>query len=91
VGFVRSNKAILGYVIVKQGTRGNKMEETGPTAIFIGLTIVSFFIHLFYMVWQSYVLLFDLIIEAIALLIIAAELSTGSLLLLKLSFKKYKT
>ncbi|KAJ3390788.1 Transmembrane protein 80 [Entophlyctis sp. JEL0112] len=36
-------------------TRGNKMEERSTLGIFLGLTMVTVFVHLFYCIWQTYV------------------------------------
>jgi cell division protein FtsX len=52
--------ALLPWILLELsryflGTRGNKMEEFTPTAIFLVLTMISFFIQMFYFVWQSYV------------------------------------
>ncbi|KAJ3068531.1 Transmembrane protein 80 [Podochytrium sp. JEL0797] len=37
------------------GHRGNKMEDRGSFGIFLGLTVVTLFAHLFYCLWQTYV------------------------------------
>jgi transmembrane protein 216 len=66
-------------------SRGNKMEETIPTVLFLILTIGDVFVHLFFLFWQSYVLLFDIIIGSFGLLLLLGELVTGGLLCFNLT------
>ena len=37
------------------GSRGNKMEEISPTAIYLGLTFLSTFVFIYYTLLQTYV------------------------------------
>ncbi|KAI8921545.1 hypothetical protein BC831DRAFT_515212 [Entophlyctis helioformis] len=63
----------------------NKTEEAGPVAIFLVLTVMACFIHLFYLLWQSYVLLFDVILNSVSLGLILGELITGIMLIANLA------
>jgi hypothetical protein len=60
------------------------MEELPPTVLFLILTVGDVFVHFFYLFWQSYVLLFDVIIGSIGLALLLGELLTGSLLFFNL-------
>ena len=46
---------LLEFTRILIGSRGNKLEEFNTSLIFLGLSVASFFVHLFYMIWQSYV------------------------------------
>ncbi|KAI8835729.1 hypothetical protein BC829DRAFT_406217 [Chytridium lagenaria] len=51
---------LLPFLIIETtrlflGTRGNKLEHKPSILIFLGLTIATVFLHLFYCIWQTYV------------------------------------
>lgn len=60
------------------GSRGNKLEQSITLLIFIGLTSISSFGYLFYLLWQTYVLLIDVVISSVGLLFILVECVTAS-------------
>ena len=61
------------------------MEELPSTGLFILLSVVAFFCYLYYMIWQSYVLLFDIVLSAVGVFILFLELVLGSQMALALS------
>ncbi|KAL2914492.1 hypothetical protein HK105_206059 [Polyrhizophydium stewartii] len=61
------------------------MEEMAPVVVFMVLTVISCIVHIFYMIWQSYVLLFDVVLNALSLALIVGELITGGLLIANLA------
>ncbi|KAI9338087.1 hypothetical protein DFJ73DRAFT_587271 [Zopfochytrium polystomum] len=60
------------------GVRGNKLEEKGTVGIFLGLSIIAFFGHLFYCWWQTYVLVLDAAFAGAGVLFVAGELAAGT-------------
>ncbi|KAJ3240043.1 Transmembrane protein 80 [Chytriomyces hyalinus] len=69
--------AVLEAARLFLGNRGNKMEERGSFAIFLGLTLVTIFGYLFYGIWQTYVTIVDLVVCGIGLVFVVAELLSG--------------
>ncbi|KAK5670386.1 hypothetical protein QVD99_003075 [Batrachochytrium dendrobatidis] len=78
---IEVSRIFLGY-------KGNKTEDMPPVIIFICLTIVACIAHLFYMLWQSYVLFFDVILNSIGLVFIVGELITSGILISNLARNK---
>ncbi|KAI9349121.1 transmembrane protein 216-like protein [Obelidium mucronatum] len=69
--------AVLEAARLFLGHRGNKMEDRGSFGVFLGLTVVTLFAHLFYCIWQTYVTIVDLIVCGIGLSFVIGELISG--------------
>jgi hypothetical protein len=67
------------------GNYGNKTESLKPTILFLVLSVVAAAGYLFFGLWQSYVLLIDLLINIIQLCILVGQIFTGCALALQLS------
>ena len=67
------------------GNYGNKTESLKPTILFLVLSVVAAAGYLFFGLWQSYVLLIDLLINIIQLCILVGQILTGFALALQLS------
>ncbi|XP_069757746.1 transmembrane protein 80-like isoform X3 [Narcine bancroftii] len=64
---------ILEVTRLYHGFKGNLTEETVPIVINLVLTIGSMLLSLYYLLWQTYVLKADVIMNAILLIIYGLE------------------
>ncbi|KAI8621545.1 hypothetical protein BC830DRAFT_1093836 [Chytriomyces sp. MP71] len=69
--------AVLEAARLFLGNRGNKMEERASFALFLGLTILTIFAHLFYCIWQTYVTIIDLVVCGVGLFLVFIQLFSG--------------
>lgn len=58
-------------------SKGNKLELVGPSAFALVLAAPIVVLHVYYLYLQTYVLRLDLILNAIALAFVAAEVLVG--------------
>jgi transmembrane protein 216 len=63
------------------GSRGNLLSDQQSVIIFLGLSLISVFMHLFYLIWQSYVVVVDLVIGAFGLVFLIGQVGFGIKLL----------
>lgn len=55
------------------GSKGNLTEEEGPLGISLVITVGSILLSVYFLVWQTYVLKTDVIINAVLLIIYGIE------------------
>lgn len=61
------------------GERGNKCEEAAPLMLYIVLLAITIFAVLFFMLWQTFVVLVDLIAGGIFIGVLGLELVIAGL------------
>ncbi|ORX41646.1 hypothetical protein BCR36DRAFT_179105 [Piromyces finnis] len=76
---------ILESIRIYLGSQGNKTEERLPTGVSLGLSFISVFGYIYYMIWQTYVLLFDIILSAIGLVFIIGDIIFAIILFINLT------
>ncbi|XP_010011076.1 PREDICTED: transmembrane protein 80, partial [Nestor notabilis] len=60
--------AIVEVLRLYLGARGNLTEEEGPLGLSLVMTVGSVFLAVYFLVWQTYVLKADVILNAVLLL-----------------------
>lgn len=63
------------------GNRGNLIPHSQSVVLFMGLTVISIFVYLFYLLWQSYVVVVDLVVGGLGLGFMVGQLVFGLSLL----------
>ncbi|XP_069079196.1 transmembrane protein 80 isoform X3 [Pleurodeles waltl] len=69
--------AVLEAVRIYLSTKGNLTEEEKPLAIGLVLTIGSIFLSVYFLVWETYTLRADVILNALLLALYGLELILG--------------
>uniref|UniRef100_A0A8C5T0V0 Transmembrane protein 80 n=1 Tax=Laticauda laticaudata TaxID=8630 RepID=A0A8C5T0V0_LATLA len=65
--------ALLEAIRLYFGTKGNLTEEEAPLGISLGFTIGSVFLSVYFLVWQTYILRADVIINVVLLVAYGLE------------------
>uniref|UniRef100_A0A672TPB1 Transmembrane protein 80 n=2 Tax=Strigops habroptila TaxID=2489341 RepID=A0A672TPB1_STRHB len=60
--------AIVEVLRLYLGSRGNLTEEEGPLGLSLVMTVGSVFLAVYFLVWQTYILKADVILNAVLLL-----------------------
>ena len=68
----------MQYQRMDLGCRANRNEHTNATLVFLIFTIVGLLIYLYFTLYTTYVLLFDIVCGSIGVAFTLAELVTGS-------------
>ncbi|KAL7749965.1 hypothetical protein RI367_004480 [Sorochytrium milnesiophthora] len=71
------------------GSCGNKTEAVVPLALFLALSGVSAFGYLYYILWQTYVLRWDVWINAVGVAFIPLQLVAGIATVVRVAREKY--
>ena len=74
--------AIIEYSRIFLGSRGNKTEQTGPLIWFFVLSLPAVIINMYFLLLQVYVTRADLILNAISIGFVCAELVLALLTIL---------
>ena len=64
-------------------TKGNKTEESVPAIISLVFSLFSIGTFLYYLNWQTYVMILDIAINSISLIFIGIQLITGIIFLIR--------
>ncbi|XP_058013109.1 transmembrane protein 80 [Ahaetulla prasina] len=65
--------ALLEAIRLYFGTKGNLREEEAPLGISLGITVGSVFLSVYFLVWQTYILRADVIINVVLLVAYGLE------------------
>ncbi|XP_070813485.1 transmembrane protein 80 [Pituophis catenifer annectens] len=65
--------ALLEVIRLYFGTKGNLREEEAPLGISLGITVGSVLLSVYFLVWQTYILRADVIINAVLLVAYGLE------------------
>eukprot|EP00742_Colponemidia_sp_Colp-10_P012143 GILJ01013590.1.p1 GENE.GILJ01013590.1~~GILJ01013590.1.p1 ORF type:complete len:141 (+),score=5.20 GILJ01013590.1:47-469(+) len=74
--------AVVQWIRLFLGSKGNKTEQSSSLAWFLGLSVPLILIHAFYMRLQIYVLRADTIINVASFIFLAAEVFLGIITLI---------
>lgn len=64
---VRRNQRLIAAFCFLQGSKGNLTEEEAPLGLSLVITVGSVILSVYFLVWQTYVLKADIIINAVLL------------------------
>uniref|UniRef100_A0A8B9MFX0 Transmembrane protein 80 n=1 Tax=Accipiter nisus TaxID=211598 RepID=A0A8B9MFX0_9AVES len=64
---VRRNQRLISAFCFLQGSKGNLTEEEAPLGLSLVITVGSVILSVYFLVWQTYVLKADVIINAVLL------------------------